>query len=346
MTVAAKRIKRVRRRWWHRLIAVVATLINPALGLVVGIAVETLTNKSSISIDGINPTDAQIAQAKVIMERYVIPILNGITTKITTLQSSMPQTEIIAILNDNLLKIAILQAYVRHSMSSTNVINYMVGATIEALLAKMNMLATDAINRTGLQKNVETKNITIIASNYPKLGMFKLDWNGREVSYIYQKLFYVNHSTTNTAIIPSSDNPTLSTQVQTVTIQNTPNPILNGDQPTIGADTEKSKGVSKFLLGLGLFVGYKILTKKSKRTGLNGNLVCKKRNCKGVNKLTGRTKKGHRYLKGGNVAKAKKGLTKDLKLKKGYRYAKGGRIIKAKKGKGLKAAAPLKINLD
>lgn len=321
--------KKRKRKWWHRLITLVATIVHPALGLVVGLAISALTEKTTIITGGLDPTEAQVNQAINIIENYIIPVLNNITASITALKETVSQIDIINSLNDSLEKIAVLQAYVRHSKSSMLIpVNYMVGATIEALLAKMNSLVTEAINRTKLQKNVELQTITIKASNYSKVGIFKLVWFNQTVSQAYQKLVYVKSSTTQTVITPSIDNPALSTVVETVTEETTENPLIKTGQQQPTKPKEK-KGISKIWLAIGLFVGYKVLTNKSKPTGLNGSCTNRVK-CKGINKRTGHTNKGHKFIKGGAVVKTNK--------RKKRR--------KTRKPKGLKGVAkPLEVTI-
>ncbi len=340
-----KRKRKRRRRWWHRLITIVATVIHPALGAVAAILVAQFTTaaKGKFPIgtlgdyEAFNPTEQETVQAANILQVYVIPTINKITSQITVLNTSrLSQIVIINKLNDLLLKIAVLQAYVKFTSENTNrSVPYMIGQTIELLLAKMNTLVTIVINKTKLQTNVEVQQIDIIASNYSKIETFNIDWNNKTVHQKYQKLMYVQHSTSETEIIASVDNNQVTEEIKEINNNDTMN------------DTKKNSFNGLFI-GLGLLALYKIFSKKEKITGLNASpYVCKNRvKCKGINKRTGHTKKKYRYNKKGQVIKKHKGLTKDLKLKKGYRRAKDGRIIKAKKSRGLKGTTPLEVTIN
>lgn len=332
--------KKIKRRWWMRLAAAVVAIANPVLGAVLYAAIEYLTYaKVSLVLGGATPTETQINKAINILENKIIPVINKITDKITALKETNSQLDNINSLNNSLEKIAILQAYVKIAKSSKLlIVNYMVGFTIESLLAKMNSVVTDAINRTKLQKNVELQSVTITASNYSKVGTFELVWFNQTVNQKYQKLVFVQNSTIETVITPSSDNPAVSELVENITPINTDNPTLP-TLPTEPIATTEKKGISKLVLALGGFLLYKIFTKKEEPKGLNGSKVCNNRvKCKGINKTTGKTKTGYYYNKKRKVVKKHEGINSKGKLREGWKYAKGGRIIKVKKKAGLNGA--------
>jgi len=217
------------KRWWFRLLIRVAG--DVATGAIIGAVVDIATTvynelAKGFDIDNINPSDAEIEQAKVILQNKAMPLINNISNEIENIKNNyaLPETKITS-LNKSLNKIEILQAWVNHRINYENEkVDLMVAAIIEPLLIKLKV-SINKIIITQLQNNVEKQVISFTPSSITILGSLNLPWNS-VVTSSYEKLVYVQQSNTITIITPSVDNPELVHDLES-SVTTTANPQDN-----------------------------------------------------------------------------------------------------------------------
>jgi len=269
---------RKRRRWWQVLVTVVATAVNPLLGVAVGAAFEYFNQQDNQSRTGlVEYSDADVSTATNNLNTVIIPTVNKIAEKLQAIHSGTVSrmglngtADIITTLNGVLKDVAILQSYVDYVKTLNNATLSISLQAIEPFLAQLNVLVTETINNNNLQANTEKVSVKVISSDYTTINGMRLDWNGQQVVKQYEALVHVVGSTTDTVITASTGNQTLSDTVQTAVT--TPKPTeAPTEAPTATNNNQQSANSSNGwkmfgLLALGFAVGKAATSSSSKKS--------------------------------------------------------------------------------